>query len=249
MASLKKVVKESLLKVGLDVRLTGHNWADTKQFLPLEPTLAAARAAGLSLTDYIDTVLNNTPGATQATIDGMRNLGVFAGKIESVVEIGPGSGRYLEKTIAQCHPSRYEGYETALPWVKYLHDTYPNTVIHPTDGATLTQTPSNSVDLIAAHKVFVGVNLMTTLRYWQEMVRVTRAGGFVVFDIVTESGLTPELIDAWVATGHNIEHYPASAPRGSCIDYFSARGFAFTGSFTVPLGPSKTEVFAFKRLP
>jgi SAM-dependent methyltransferase len=248
-SSLKKAVQSTLAGFGVEVRRAGHDWSDTAQFIPLEETLAAARAAGLSVGDYIDTVMNNIPGATQATIDGMRELGVFAGKIESVVEIGPGSGRYLEKTIEACHPAQYTAYETALPWVKYLRDTYPSAVVHPTEGARLDQTADASCDLVHAHKVFSSVDLRVSLCYWQELVRVTRSGGHVVFDIMTESGMTPDLIDAWIAGGHDTGAHPACVPRAACIGYFAAHRFAHRGSFMIPMGPAVTEVFVFQRLP
>jgi hypothetical protein len=44
------------------------------------------------------------------------SLGVYSGAVNWVVEIGPGSGRYVEKTLSVCSPSRYEVYETATKW-------------------------------------------------------------------------------------------------------------------------------------
>jgi hypothetical protein len=242
----KRVVKGALRRVGLDVRLAGHDWTDIESFIPFEATLKAAAAAGLPVGDYIDGVMNGIPGATQSTIDHMRALGVFAGPIRVVLEIGAGCGRYLEKTLLECGPERYEIYETAGPWASYLERTYP-VVLRPTDGVTLAATLDDSVDLVQAHKVFSCTDLLATLHYWSEMARVAAPGGYVVFDVVTERCLSPEAIDRWVASGLQTGSYPAAVPRQSACRFFGSRGFRVTGSFTVPMGPGTTEVLAFRK--
>jgi hypothetical protein len=163
-----------------------------------------------------------------------------------VLEIGPGSGRYLEKTLLECAPERYEIYETAGPWATHLEQTYP-VVRRPTDGVTLAATSDDSVDLVQAHKVLSGTDLLATLRYWSEMARVAAPGGYVVFDVVTERCLSPETVDRWVASGLQTGSYPAAVPRQSACDFFSSRGFRLAGSFTVPMGPGTTEVLAFQK--
>lgn len=246
---IKAAVKRAFALVGIEVRrVHSHDWTDVASFIPFEKTLREATAAGLSVGDYIDTVLNKIPGATQVTIDRMRELGVFASPIERVVEIGPGSGRYLEKTLAACSPRRYEIYETADRWAAYVQEKY-GVVRQPTSGSGLESTPTESVDLAQAHKVFSTIGLMSTLVYWSEMARVVRPGGVVVFDIVTEACLAPETIERWIASGLRTGSYPAAAPRASAVRYFASRGFASLGSFQVPMGPGTTEVLAFRKRP
>jgi SAM-dependent methyltransferase len=222
-----------------------HDWSDTAKFIPLEATLKGAREAGMSVGDYIDTVMNNIPGATQAVIDGMKGLGVFANPIHTVVEIGPGSGRYLEKTQRECSPERYEFYETAAPWAAYVEKTYA-AIRQPTDGLKLAATADASADLVQAHKVFSGINLRPTLAYWREMARITRSGGFAVFDIVTEECLSPELISRWIDSGF-VGAYPAAVPRLACTQYFQSQGFRLVGSFLGRMGPGTTETFVFRK--
>lgn len=69
-----------------------NRWDDPRTFLPFKATLGGAKAAGISVSDYID-AKHNVPGATQATFDQMPALGVFQRPIDRVCEIGPGSGR------------------------------------------------------------------------------------------------------------------------------------------------------------
>lgn len=243
--ALKTAMRQSLSRLGLDIRAASRSDL-TGPLIAFEPTLRAASEAGLSVGDYIDVALNGIPGATQATIDHMRELNVFAHRIDTVVEIGPGSGRYLERTLAACSPSRYEFYETAEPWAQYVERVY-GAIRQPATGMNLGATASDSADLVQAHKVFSALSLMTTLRYWPEMARVTRPGGFVVFDVVTEACLDPETIDRWTGSGQRTPNYPAAVPRETVFRYFANRGFTTVGTFLIPMGPGTTEVFVFRK--
>jgi SAM-dependent methyltransferase len=246
-ADAKSIAKHCLRAVGLQVtRRPQHDWTDVTSFIPFSETLAAAEKAGLSVGDYIDTVMNRTPGATQATIDGMAALGVFSQPVATVLEIGPGSGRYLEKTIRACSPSRCEIYETAEPWARYVVQKH-GAVRQPSDGTKLSATPTASVDLAQAHKVFSSIDLLPTLCYWREMLRVVRPGGFIVFDVMTEACLAPDTIDRWIDAGLHTGSYPAAVPRQAIIGYFERHGAECVGSFLVPMGPGTTETFVFRR--
>lgn len=243
----KAYVRRAFSAIGIEVRRASHDWSDTAQFIPLKETLEGAKRAGLSVGDYIDGVMNHIPGTTQATIDVMRSFGVFENSIDRAIEIGPGSGRYLEKTIAICAPKRFEIYETAKPWAEYLAATYPTVTVQPTDGFTLGASASESADLVQAHKVFSGINLIPTLGYFREMSRVARQGGFVVFDVLTERCLGDKTIDRWIESGFHTGAYPACVPRSTCIDYFGCKGFYLAGSELIPIGPGTTELFIFQR--
>jgi SAM-dependent methyltransferase len=245
--AVKSAVKGCLAAAGLEVRLLRrHDWTDVASFIPFTQTLSEAEKAGLSVGDYIDSVMNHAPGATQATIDGMAALGVFSGRIDTVLEIGPGSGRYLEKVIRICSPKRCEIYETAEPWAQYVVEKY-GAIRQPTDGSRLAATPAASVDLVQAHKVFSGIHFLPTLRYWREMVRVMRPGGFAVFDVVTEACLAPDVVERWIDSGLDTGSYPAAVPRQALLGYFERCGCACVGSFQIPMGPGTTETFVLRR--
>src|SRR3954454_5571418 len=106
-SALKSGVKWLLGRAGFDIVRSTNHLGGVDDFIPFEATMRAARAAGLSVGDHIDEVMNETPGATQSSIDELRALGVFAANPSTVLEIGPGSGRYLEKTLKECSPGRY----------------------------------------------------------------------------------------------------------------------------------------------
>lgn len=244
----KVLLNAATAPLGLEVRRRDHHdWSDTRNFIPFQATLEAARRADMSVGDYIDTEMSNTPGATAATIDGMRELGVFSQAVNVVVEIGPGSGRYLEKTIAVCQPKRYEIYETAPHWSSYLANNYP-VIVQPGDGKSLAATPDNSADLVHAHKVYSSIPSLPSLMYWSEMSRVCAPNGYVVFDILTEACLDLKTLKLWVESGIENGAYPAVMPRMLALNYFSSCGFDTIGTFQVPMTVGRTtEVFVFRK--
>lgn len=242
------ILNKCINPLGIKIVRSGHNWQDTKNFIPCAETVENARRKGCSVGDYIDEVMNNIPGTTEATIKGMASLDVFEKPIDTVLEIGPGSGRYLEKTLAHCTPERYEIYETSAPWAAYLQQNY-DVVLLPTDGRYLSSTPDRSVDLVQAHKVFSSIPSLPTFGYWKEMSRVCRDGGFVVFDILTETCLEPATLNKWINSGTDNGAYPAAIPREAAISFFKSENFDVKGSFCVQIGPGHTEVFVFQKKP
>lgn len=248
--ALKQIAKKSLAVMGLKVSRIGrdsdHDWNDVATFIPFNHTMNAAAAAGLSVGDYVDSVMNKVPGSSQSTIDIMASLGVFSEPASTIVEIGPGTGRYLEKTMKAARPARYEIYETAGPWATYLVKEY-NVVLQPTDGYSLSGTRDGSADLVHAHKVFSGVPFMVTCCYWREMARVIRLGGWAVFDVVTEQCLDVAAVLTWAKSGIHSGSYPAVVPRSVVEAFFASNGFTLAGSVIVPMNPGTTELLAFRR--
>ncbi|MEV5611168.1 methyltransferase domain-containing protein [Streptomyces sp. NPDC052225] len=241
----KTRVKRLLARTGYDIVRSTDNRGGVDDFLPFEATMRAARAAGMPVGDYLDEVMNGTPGATRSTIDELRGLGVFDAEPATVLEIGPGSGRYLERTLQECSPERYEIYETATPWADHLVRTY-GAVARPTAECSLAPTPDDSVDLVQAHKVFNTLTFLGSVRYFFEMARVTRPGGRIVFDVMTETCLDPDTVRTWATKGGaGHDSYPAAMPRGTCVDLFSSLGCHLEASFLAPLGVGTTEVLVF----
>jgi hypothetical protein len=190
--------------------------------------------------------MNGMPGLSQSTIDKMASLGVFSEPMRAVVEIGPGTGRYLEKTLKAGRPPRYEIYETAGPWSAYLVKEY-KVILQPTDGYSMSPTADGSADMVHAHKVFSGVPFMVTCCYWHEMARVIRSGGWAVFDMVTERCLGGDAMQNWAKSGIHNGSYPAVMPREVAVNFFANKGFSLAGSFIVPMPPGTTELLVFKR--
>lgn len=214
-----------------------------KTFLPARKTIAAARAAGLSVSAYIDKI-HVEPGATAAVVKEMLAVAGLSGKCEAVCEIGAGSGRFAEEVIAALHPDRYEIYETARDWLPYLMKL-PNAVVQGSDGHSLAPTRDASIDLVHAQKVFVYLPFYASAGYIAEMARVVRPGGTVAFDLVTEDCLDETIVREWVRTGSI--HNPI--PKQWVQRFLADRDLTLVGSFFTPLPPGSAEVVVFRRKP
>lgn len=245
--SFKSAVNASLAPLGFVIaRNDNHDYSDTANYIPFERTIAQAKAAGVSIGDYVDSVMNGIPGMTQRTIDVLQRCGLFEKPGQVIVEIGPGTGRYLDKTLQLCKPKRYEIYETASPWSSYLVDTYDVT-LQTCDGYSLKQTRNDTVDIVQAHKVFSGVPFMVTCCYWLEMTRVIKRGGWAVFDIVTERCLPDDTMKAWAKSGIRNGAFPAVMPRAAAENFFRGHGFELVASELVPMPPGNSELMVFQR--
>jgi hypothetical protein len=88
---------------------------------------------------------------------------------------------------------------------------------------------------------------LTTCRYFTEIIRVTRPGAWVVFDVMTEDCMDSDNIAAWLKPAGKARTYPAIIPKRFAIDFFEGRGFKLMGSFIVPMRPGKTECMAFRK--
>jgi hypothetical protein len=236
-----------LAPIGFKVSRVAHDWGDVTTFIPFADTIAKANEMGLSVGDYID-ARQGIAGATQETIDKMIAFGVFERQIDTIVEVGAGTGRYLEKTLRVCSPERYEVYETAPQWAAYLARSFP-IILQPTNGFSMKPTETGSADLVQAHKVFSTVPFVVTICYWGEMIRVTKPGAYIVFDAMTENCLTPAVVEAWARAGIPIRSsYPAALPYNAIVDFFEAHNANLVGTGRAPMPPGETEVFVFRKV-
>jgi hypothetical protein len=217
------------------------------EYLPFQETLESAQAAGLSAGDYIEKRFNQSRGSTVQTIEAMASLGVFDSPLESICEIGPGSGRYLEKVVAKAHPDHYEIYETATEWANWLVERH-EVISRKCDGRTLAETESGSVALVHAHKVFPCLPFLTTISYFKEMARSVRNEGWIVFDIMTEACFSSEHLRAWYDVNPcNWSWSPHMIAREFTLKLFDEQGISLVGSFQIPLWPAITECMVFRK--
>jgi hypothetical protein len=220
------------------------------EFLPLKQTLKSARAAGLPLADYIDQKFGHHeigPSPTDQTIQGMARFGIFDSHLKAICEIGPGSGRYLERTIVRSGATNYEIYETAAEWRDWLVAQYQVTA-KKCDGHTLSETASASMGLVQAHKVFPALPFLVTVSYFREMARVVQPNGWIVFDIFTESCVTPPRVQAWFDSDIFAWSWsPQLVSREFATKFFADYAISLAGSFLVPLYPGVTECLLFRK--
>ncbi len=193
-----------LHKYDLTIVRTGGGEATgsfVKGYISAKKTLLDAEREGLSVCDYVEK-LWEAQGDTQRVIEHMLQYGALTAESPKIVEIGTGTGRYLEKILQSCNPAKYESYETAKDWSEWLQSRYP-IISQEADGCSLKQTPSRSADLVHAHGLFVYLPFFASYRYWMEIWRVTKEGGVVVFDIISLGCLEEKELNKWLDSGDN----------------------------------------------
>jgi SAM-dependent methyltransferase len=208
-------------------------------YISAKETIAAACRANQSVCDYVET-LWGTPGRTQQIVDRLESYGAFSGG--QIVEIGTGTGRYLEKVLAKRTPDRYQSYEIDPAWAKWLSETYP-VESYVASGTTLEHTQDGATDLVHAHGVFVYLPFLSTYRYWVEIWRVTAPGGVVVFDVFSEECMGESEVAKWLASPHA---YPVLLPRDYVVALFQSKGFFLLDAFTASYGEGVSLYLVFK---
>jgi SAM-dependent methyltransferase len=206
-------------------------------YIPASDTVAAAKAAGLSVGDYVERLW----GIEGQTTSIMNRLPITAPK--NIVEIGAGTGLYLEHTLKRCHPDRYQVYEIDKGWSDWLAKTYPVEVCT-ADGRSLRATPSNSVDFIHAHGVFVYLPFLISYRYFKEILRVAAPEALVVFDFFSEASFARETVDKWIESGGL---FPCFLSAAYVRQFFEDSGFRVTDSFSARCGVGFSEYLVFSR--
>lgn len=224
-----KLIKASQHKNGLN-------------YISAKETVESAKVENLSVCDYVEKLWGQV-GETQNVINKMERFGVFKFDNPSICEIGAGTGRYLDKVLKKCNPSRYESYETASDWAQWLQDTYP-IISQPTDGFSLKSTEDKSMDIIHSHGVFVYLKFLDNIRYFNEMVRTIKHQGLLVFDCYTEDCMSDKILDNWLESKHN---FPSVMPNDYIIDYFQQRDFRLIDTFLNAHGQGKSKYFVFKK--
>lgn len=177
-ASMRKVRTLAATAINRCLWLTGvksvQRWSPGG-YIDARTTVQTAQSKGMSVCDYVEAIWNQ-PGATRRVIEEMKKAGCLA-PCKRVLEIGPGTGRYLERVLEATTPEQYDIYETAEDWATWLSTTYaPWVCRQPADGHSLGHTPSRSCGLVHAHGVFVYLSLLNAFMYFAEMIRVCEPG-------------------------------------------------------------------------
>jgi SAM-dependent methyltransferase len=195
-----------------------------------EHVIADAQQRGISPGVLLEELFHK-PGRARDIVARMAAAGVFAAPVRTVVEIGAGSGIYVEELLKRATVERYEVYELEENRARYLAGALP-VLAQRTDGETLQPTASRSADLVHAHGVFVTLDFLTSCSYFREIVRVLAPGGHVIFDIIDERSLDEDAIESWLASRLR---YPSMLPLGYVTGFFERHGFVLIDEFSMPL--------------
>jgi len=235
---IKRIINGILGALGLRLSRASAGFG----YVPAKQTIDAAKAKGVSVCEYVEELWNQK-GATQKVVDEMAPF-CWKQPCERIVEIGPGTGRYMELIIKRASPKQYEYYEIDTAWAEWLSSNYgPVAVRQPADGCSLSQTADRSVDLVQAHGVFVHIAMLQSFEYFQEMIRVCKDNGHIVFDVFPVERFDEQTISQWLQYH---ERYPVILPAPSLIAFFEKRGCTLVHQFDNPYGHSYSRYFIFE---
>ena len=219
------------------------NKSNRSDYISPQETIEAAERNHQSVTDYVET-LWNIQGQTSWIIQEFRRFGALKPSTGRICEIGTGTGMYVDTILREHGACHYESYEIHEGWAEWLSRTY-KIISHPAVGDSLGWTPPNSIDLVHAHGVFVYTPFLVTVKNFCEMFRVTKPGGYAVFDIFSEACLDGELLKAWLKSG---ELYPCILPHEYVKQFFVANGFLYKGEFfSRKFGEGKSHYLVFQK--
>jgi SAM-dependent methyltransferase len=206
-----------------------------------------AHASDISICEYLE-LLDDDPrkiGRRDRIIDKIKHL--FR-DCHMIVEIGAGTGMYMEKVLQLDKPYRYIVYETDRGWINYLHHQYINTgceISFPlSDGETLKDTPDNSCDLVHAHGVFVYIPVLQIFSYIKEAARTLSSGGYLIFDCYLDSSFKGEIIQDWLKSEWR---FPIVLPEKMLMEYIHDNGFELVSRFDEIHGASFGNYLIFRK--
>jgi hypothetical protein len=192
--------------------------------------IALAAQRGMSVGDLQEEEWG-APGRSREIVRRLQALGAVRDDLQTVCEIGPGSGRYIERIREIARPSQYEIYEIEQHRAQWLARTF-SVVARAADGERLSGTADGSMQLVHAHGVFASLKTITCLACFKEFERITAPGGHIAFDIISEECMSDAEVAAWLQTKLRYVNFLS---KPFIVDFFERHGFSQVGDFRFPL--------------
>jgi phospholipid N-methyltransferase len=213
--------------------------------------VSRAKSKNLSVCQFLESVENTgegQKGRRDAIIDSIRSVIPVDFRNGKILEIGTGTGIFMEKFLDLYSPSRYESYETDVGWAAYLQSEYSKKVTlinRKPNGFNLEDTDSEEMDLVVAHGVFVYLQLIQSIGYLYEMVRTCKSGGLIIFDCYLSESLSTPLISKFREKN---KYFPVFMPQKLIEDFAVEKKLQLIHSFNVGYHESYSTYFIFKKL-
>lgn len=215
----------------------------SKKYIDAKKTIKIASSKGLTICEYVEEIWN-IKGNTDFILQQLNQAGALK-HCNEVCEIGPGTGRYLERVLKECKPACYHIYEVAKDWAAWLKKTYsPFVIAHSADGHSLSKTPSNCCGIVHAHGVFVYLSFLNCFEYFLEMVRICEREGYIVFDIYSDKEWNIEVINKWLASR---DRYPVILPEDRVVEFFENQNCRLKCRFNARHGHSYSTYLVFQK--
>jgi SAM-dependent methyltransferase len=241
---LREIIDRILLRFGYRLREVGLGYLEAKT------TAKAANNAGLSICEYLESkeADSRKKGRRDRIIDNMEKRNLFR-LTHTVLEIGTGTGMYMEKILERFSPKRYEVYEPDRGWLKYLRKTYGDVgpckmIYRIADGETLKPTKSSSCTLVHAHGVMIYLPFLKTFSYIRESARVLVPNGYLVFDCLLDTSLNQADIESWL---HGPWRFPSIVPESLLMEFAEKCGLEKIDQFTEIIGSGTLVYLVFQK--
>jgi SAM-dependent methyltransferase len=236
------VLDRALAKRGYALkRTTGEGYIDAAS------TIAAAKAAGISIHEYIYRDANaHKRGRTDRIVQRIGALFKPGCEI-SVAEIGTGTGMYLERLCSVVNCTAYHVFEPDLGWQTYARQVLAKQtkcVVYKCDGTTLKELEDRSVDLVHAHGVFVYTPSLVTLGYLSEAARILKIGGKLCFDCYLDSTFGRSEIVKWMASEYR---FPIITSSKVLFDHLACADLKILSTFREVHGPDYVDYLVCER--
>ncbi|MBS1627466.1 MAG: CDP-glycerol glycerophosphotransferase family protein [Bacteroidetes bacterium] len=224
-AGIKKHIKTKL-KINQPSVVTNKY---AKDYIDATVTENEAKKLKLSICEYLESKNTDTRkiGRRDRIIEQM--LKYFPNNKISILEIGTGTGMYLEKLL-HLSIANYDVYEVNDGWKQYLKRNYENNIVHiiDADGISLKQTKNESIDIVHAHAVFVYLPIIQIMQYFKEAARVLCKGGLFIFDVINDKDLKVKDALNWHQAGYD---FAVITPHAFIEDFCLSYNLKITSTF------------------
>ena len=146
----------------------------------------------------------------------------------NALEIGGGTGCFIEETIKQFKIKNYESYEVHTEWSEYITQRY-NLIQRKCNGYNLNGTADNSIKLLLSHGVFVYLPFRVTLSYFHEIIRVSDRKAVVVFDYYSFEDMLTDKQESYFKNNPNT--YQVFLDDLFVKNFFSNHNYRILGEF------------------
>ncbi len=242
--SFSSCLSRFFIYFGYTLQRTGEGFLDSKSIIN------SAGNSGLTICEYLESLEFDIRkhGRRNRIIQCLDNNNIFF-HCQVVLEIGAGTGMYLEKVFDLAKPLRYEIYETNFGWMNYLKKRYSDSkdckfFFQQTDGETLKNTVTGSCNLVHAHAVFVYIPILKIFSYIKESSRVLVPGGFLVFDCLLDIKWKKEDIENWMDSSWR---FPIILPYNLLIEFTQRYNLELVHQFDEIYGASMSNYLVFKK--
>lgn len=232
-------------RMGYIIKPKGEGYFNAKTIV------AQARDQGMGVVEYLEKEnIGGVGKRRDLIVDQLRLFGVLDGS-QTILEIGVGTGMYLQQFIKFARPAKAEVYETDPGWSKYLNEEYASKVsdlkVHNADGFSLRYTADSSVDLVSAHGVFVYLPIVVTFQYLQEAVRVCKTNGTIVFDFFSNRIFTPDEIIRF-KTVNPYYDFPVVIDESAIQNFCEAHRLRLVAHFDVPYHQTHSTYYVVTKI-